>query len=158
VPLTREQIEQAVRIHVEAESISDMVALRETLRPDVDYRLMTPRYDSDPTPHGRFTGADTYIDMWQSLHEVFETYAIRLERLTADVDNQCAWLTIRADAVPYAEWRGLPAGKPITWWAAAICSFDEDGAMTAEEVFGSMPPTLAGYDRMKEHLREEAGS
>lgn len=155
MPLTREQIEEVVRAHVHAESVSDMEALRRTLHPDVDYRLMTPRYDSDPTPHGRYSGADTYIGMWDALHEVFETYAIEIERLTPDVDNQCAWLTIRADAVPRDEWRGLPAGKTITWWSAAICFFDENGEMTAEEVFGSMPPTLAGYDRMKEHLREQ---
>ena len=57
-------------------------------------------------------------------------------------------------AVPYEDWNGLPAGEPVSWFPCAICEFAEDGSMTRETVWGSMPPFLAGYERMKQFHAE----
>jgi hypothetical protein len=157
MPLTRDQLEAAVREHVRAEAAYDQPGLRATLHEDVEYRIKAPVYPDDPTPYGHFSGAETYLAMWDRLHEIFERYDLELEHLSVVPETNQAWIVTRAEAVPRAGWFDLPAGKPMHWWAAAICDFDDNGHMTRETVYGSLPPQLAGWDRMKAFVAGEAG-
>lgn len=154
MPLTAEQLEGTVREHIRAESAFDLAALRDTLHDHVAYELKVPRYPDDPEPYGCFEGADVYLDMWRYLHEVFSSYDIDLEGVTVNPERGLVWVQIKATAVPVQEWHGLPAGKPLQWFAAAACTFDDDALMTRETVYGSFPPTLLGYLRMREFLSQ----
>ena len=148
--LTRQKIEQMVREHVRAEGEQDYDALRATLLKDVEYEIKTPAYPDDPTPYGHFTGDDTYIAMWRRLFEIFVSYDIVVEDVLVDEPGKKAWVTIKATAVPREDFHGLPKGKSMTWWSAAMCFFDDEGRMTKETVYGSFPPVMAGFLRMKE--------
>lgn len=152
--ITRDELEAAVREHMVAEAVRDLDRLRGTLDEDVEYVIRTPAYPDDPTPYGHFTGADTYIAMWEHLYELFETYEIELLDVAADPERGEAFCRLQITATPKEEWYGLPAGKPIRWWPAAVCAFDDSGTMLSETVFGSFPPILAGFDRMKAYVVE----
>lgn len=149
MPLSRDEILEAVGEHMRAESERDMGFLRHQLTDDVDYVIKAPCHPGDPTPYGHFVGSDTYIDMWDRLHEIFSQYAIEIEDTIVLEERQAAFVRLRITAVPVEEWNGLPAGEPICWFPAAICEFSDDGHMTRETVWGSLPPTLAGVARTK---------
>lgn len=155
--LTREQILEAVSEHMRAESERDMDFLRHQLLEEVDYVIKTPAHPDDPTPYGHFVGSETYIGMWDRLHEVFSSYAIEIEDTIVLEERQAAFVRLKITAVPVEDWNGLPAGEPICWWPAAICEFTDDGHMLRETVWGSMPPFLAGYQRMQEFHAERTG-
>jgi hypothetical protein len=154
VPLSRDEILQAVQEHMRAESERDMGFLRHQLVEDVDYDIRTMAHPDDPTPYGHFTGSETYISMWDRLHEIFSSYAIEIEDTIVLEERSAAFVRLQITAVPREEWNGLPAGEPVRWWPVAICDFDDNGNMTRETVWGSAPPFLAGYQRMLEFHRE----
>jgi len=157
VALRREQIEDAVREHMRAESERDMGFLRHQLVEDVDYDIRTMSHPDDPTPYGHFRGSETYIGMWDALHEIFSSYTIEIEDTIVLEERSAAFVRLQITAVPYEEWNGLPAGEPVRWWPCAICEFDDNSEMTRETVWGSAPPFLAGYQRMLEYQRELRG-
>jgi hypothetical protein len=103
----------------------------------------------DPTPYGQFTGSETYVSMWERLHEIFSSYTIEIEDVIVLPERSAAFVRLEITAVPIEDWNGLPAGEPVRWWPAAICEFDDDANMTRETVWGSAPPFLAGYERMR---------
>ncbi|HJQ94248.1 MAG TPA: nuclear transport factor 2 family protein [Acidimicrobiia bacterium] len=148
--LTAEEIVAAVREHVSAESMFDLERLRATLVEDVRYEIMAPRYPDDPTPYGIFTGADTYLDMWRNLRDTFSSYEIDIEEVVPSPESNQALVIINATATPRRDWRDLKAGMPMRWWAAAVIRFNQSGEMLSETVYGSLPPTMAGLDRMME--------
>jgi hypothetical protein len=152
VPLNAEELEAAVREHVRAEGARDLEAVRRTLDEDVEYRIMTPAYADDPSPYGTFHSAATYLKMWENLYATFSTYDIEILDVLINVEHRRAWITLRVTATPIEDWNGLPAGKPMSWWPAAICEFDEDGIMLSETVWGSLPPFLEGFHRMRDSV------
>ena len=147
--LDRVKLEQVVREHIRTEGVQDLEGLRNTLHENVEYGIKAPAYPDDPTPYGSFRGAETYLDMWRNLHKIFSSYEIELQKVHIPEGTNEAWLTIQATAVPREDYHGLPKNKPMCWWAAAICEFDDDFRMTRETVYGSFPPTVAGWLRMK---------
>jgi hypothetical protein len=149
----RAVLDAAVREHMRAERDRDMDALRVQLHEDVDYFIKSPAVVGDPTPHGHFIGRETYISMWERLYTIFSSYDIEIEDTVLDPERGHALVRLQITAVPVAEWRGLPAGQAVRWWPAAVCAFDEDGRMLSETVYGSFPPTMDGYDRMREYAR-----
>ena len=148
----RKTLEDAVLEHMRAERERDMDALREQLHEDVDYVIKTPAHPDDPTPHGHFVGAETYIAMWERLYRIFSTYDIEIEDVVVNTERAQAFVRLKITAVPVEEWNGLPAGEPICWWPSAICEFDENGHMLSETVYGSFPPIMDGYRRVREYL------
>ena len=157
MPLTRDEILEAVNEHMRAESERDMGFLRHQLEEDVDYVIKSPCHPDDPTPFGHFVGSETYISMWDALHEIFSRYAIEIEDTIVLEERQAAFVRLRITATPKEDWNGLPAGEPICWFPAAICEFTDDGHMLRETVWGSLPPTLAGYHRTQAFHAERAG-
>ena len=152
MPVTRKQLEHIMREHVRSEGEQDYEVLRGTLHPDVEYEVKAPSYPDDPSPYGKFQSADVYIEMWKRLYRMFASYKIEVEDLQIDDSCKRAWVRIKATAIPHEEWNGLPRGKPMCWWSAAQCDFDDEGRMTKETVYGSFPPVMAGYLRMKEFV------
>lgn len=150
-PLDRTMLEEAVMDHMRFERDRALDDLRDQLRDDVDYVIKTPAHPEDPTPYGHFIGADTYIDMWERLYKIFETYDIEVQDVVVDAERGRAFVQLQVTAVPFEEWNGLPAGEPIRWWPAAIVEFDESGKMLRETVYGSFPPIMEGYKRMREY-------
>ncbi len=155
--LTRIELEDAVREHIGAEASQDLHALDETLTPGVVYDIMTPLLSGDPEPYGHFVGAETYLQMWRDLYEVFASYDIDLLDVVGDEAGQRAWLQVHVTAVPKLDWHGVPAHQPVEWWAAAVCEFAPSGRMTRELVFGSLPPTLRALERIRDRASGGAG-
>ena len=148
--LTREALEAAIREHVDAEATRDLETLRSTLDDDVAYEIKTVGNPNLGEVYGTFMGADTYIAMWERLYTIFASYEIEIEDVLGLPELQAGLVRIQATATPFEEWRGLPAGEPVRWWAAALCFFDEGGRMTRETVYGSFPPIMDGYDKLLE--------
>ena len=154
MPITRSQLEAAVLEHMRAERERDMDALREQLDENVDYLIRTPAHAEDPTPHGHFSGSETYVSMWERLYTIFSSYEIEIEDIALDTERGQAFVRLCITAVPQVEWNGIPAGEPIQWWPAAVCVFDDDGHMLSETVYGSFPPIMDGYRRVQQYLAE----
>ena len=90
--------------------------------------------------------------MWKRLFQIFVSYKIEIDDLQIDESCLRAWVRIKATAIPREDFNGLPKGKPMNWWSAAQCDFDHEGRMVKETVYGSFPPVMAGYNRMKEFV------
>ncbi len=152
MPVSRKELERIMREHVRSEGEQDYDVLRGTLHHNVEYEVKAPCYPDDPNPYGLFKGADVYIEMWKRLFQIFVSYKIEIDDL--QIDDSClrAWVRIKATAIPREDFNGLPKGKPMNWWSAAQCDFDHEGRMVKETVYGSFPPVMAGYNRMKEFV------
>jgi hypothetical protein len=154
MPLTYDELETAVAEHMRAERERDLDFLGEQLVPDVEYVIKTVSNPDDPTPYGTFIGAETYLNMWRRLYTIFASYEIEIEDTVLDPSRGLAFVRLQVTAVPVREWNGLPAGRPVRWWPAAVCAFDDDGRMLSETVYGSFPPIMDGYRRALEYNAE----
>ena len=150
MPLSREQLQAAIQEHIRAENAKDYDALRLTIHEDVQYLLKAPSCPDDPNPFGLFIGADVYIQMWEGLYEIFESYDIDIEQLQIDETRGTVWMSLTSTVVPKLDWHGLPKGKRVSWGAVCLCEFGDDGRMTKEVVYGSFPPMMKGYQRIKD--------
>lgn len=146
--LTEEQIRQAVQEHMRAEQQQDFDFLDHQLDEHVDYRLNTVWHPDDPTPYGgHFQGTETYLELWRAVYRNFASYEIEIEDMVIQAERGLAFVQLQVTAVPNQDWYGFPAGQPVRWRSAALCQFDDDGHMLAENAYGSFPPIMEGYRR-----------
>ena len=69
--LTHEQLYEAVVEHFRAEMERDLDGIIDTVTPDVEYHVKSPRYVDDPEPFGVTASAEGVRGLWEeSLRDV----------------------------------------------------------------------------------------
>jgi len=155
--LTADRLRDLAAEHFAAENSRDLDAIAATIHDDVDYVVKAPSYPDDPTPFGVLSGAASYLDVWRTLYTQFSDYSIHLDDILPWPERNQALTLVTITAIPASEFEGLPAGKPIRYSVAALVSFDDDGEMTAETVYGNAFMLSQGLRRMREYSDRPAG-
>lgn len=154
MPLSAERLRDLAEQHFVAENSRDLQAIRDTIHEHVGYFVKAPSYPDDPRPFGVLSGAEGYLQVWETLYDTFSEYDILLDDVLPWPERMQALCIVTITATPARDFEGLPAGKPIRYTVAALVDFDEEGEMTAETVFGNAFMLSQGLRRMREFARE----
>mgnify|MGYP006207912477 CR=1 FL=1 len=156
--LTHEQLYEAVVEHFDAEMGRDLDGIIDTVTPDVEYHVKSPRYVDDPVPFGVTASAEGVRGLWINLYETFSDYQIEIDDVLTWPERNQALALVTITATPAEDFEGLPAGVPYTYSVAALCDYDDNAKMTKETVYGNMAIVTWGIRRMHEFLAEKAAA
>lgn len=156
--LTAEQLKRAAQEHFEAEAALDVDWVCDTVAADASYEVVAPCYAEDGRRKGQRTIGRSHVrDLWTGALETFSNYVIecREDEMIILPERSMVFAQVRIAVTPKEEFEGFPAGKPISYKVGALVEFDQEGKLSKETVYGSIPTVLAGLRRMREHLREQ---
>ena len=154
--LSAEQMKKAALEHFEAEAQLDVDWICDTVSDNAEYEVVAPWYNDDPLRKGMSTeGRKAVRELWQGALETFAHYHIecREDEMLVVAERNMVFAQVRITVTPKQDFEGLPGGKPFSYKAGALCTFDESGKLCKETVFGSMPTVLMGLRRMREFVK-----
>jgi predicted ester cyclase len=148
--LSADRLRELAAEHFAAENSRDLQAIKDTIHDDVGYYVKAPSYPDDPRPFGVLSGAEGYLQVWETLYAQFSDYSIHLDDVLPWPERNQALTLVTITATPATDFEGLPAGRPIRYSVAALVDFNDDGEMTAETVYGNAFMLSQGLRRMRE--------
>ena len=154
--LSREQLMQATLDHFEAEARLDVDWVCDTVTEHAEYEVVAPFYADDPERKGVATeGRKAVRELWDGALQRFAHYHIECGKddLLIIPERNMVFAQVRIAVTPKEDFEGFPAGKAIHYKTGALCLFDDNGKLTKETVFGSLPTVILGLRRMRDFLQ-----